>query len=46
MLRYPSDGRVKKDCVAKVGLSRMMAVGAILLFMFSERVCRGGIYTC
>ena len=35
--KIPSDGRIKKDCVPKVGLSRIITADTIHLFMFSER---------
>ena len=43
--KIPSDGRIKKDCVPKVGLSRMMADTILSVYVFRERP-RGGIYTC
>jgi hypothetical protein len=38
--KIPSDGRIKKDCVPKVGLSSIITADTIFLFIFSERGSR------
>ena len=34
--KIPSDGRIKKDCVPKVGLSKIITADTIFLIMFQR----------